>query len=213
MVSSSKSHPNLDLERRLKADGHHLIAGVDEVGRGSWAGPVVAAAVILPLDSLQLLRSLRDVRDSKQLTAIQRDQCFSAILEIAVSIGIGWASHHVVDRYGLAYANASALHRAVRSLPVRPQALLLDHFGLPDCPLPQLSVTKGDAQSLSIASASIVAKVIRDRWMARYELRCPGYGFERHKGYGTARHQDALRQMGPCSIHRLSFSPFREEVV
>jgi ribonuclease HII len=184
-----------------------VIAGVDEVGRGSWAGPVVAAAVVLPLEWPDLCRALDGVRDSKQLSAERREELFQAILSLSSAIGIGWSTHHVVDRMGIAAANRRAMERAVARLSVRPDALLLDYFELPSCSLPQRSVPQGDARSLSIACASIVAKVVRDRWMQKCDARFPGYGFGQHKGYGTPQHRAALEEQGPSPLHRLSFRP------
>ncbi|MGH2444231.1 MAG: ribonuclease HII [Chloroflexota bacterium] len=198
--------PDLGLERSLLKQGHVRIAGVDEVGRGSWAGPVVAAAVILPLDRRGLVRKLDGLRDSKEMTARQREKLSLTVFGIA-RIGIGWASHHVVDREGLAFANRAALLRAVANLPEVPDALLLDHFRLPGSTLPQVAISHGDSLSLSIAAASVVAKVLRDRWMTRCGARFPEYGFEQHKGYGTRQHRTALTDLGPCPLHRRSFMP------
>lgn len=199
--------PTLRFERELLRQGFERIAGVDEVGRGSLAGPVVAASVILPIRSRSRMRRLAGLDDSKVLTGAQREMLYTSIAEIALAIGIGWASHHVVDRDGIAAANRRALLRAVSNCPRLPDALLLDHFALPQCPLPQLPLTHGDSLSLSIAAASVVAKVIRDRWMTRCDRIFPGYGFSGHKGYGTPGHRDALRRLGPCKLHRRSFQP------
>jgi ribonuclease HII len=187
--------------------GHRLIAGVDEAGRGSWAGPVVAAAVILPVHIPAIIKELAEVRDSKLLSAQQRHEAADAILCRCTAISVGWATHHVVDERGLTAANRSAMLRAVAALRARPDSLLIDYFRLPDCPLPQTSITKGDSRCLSIAAASIIAKVFRDRWMEKCEVRFPGYGFARHKGYGTPAHREALRRLGPSPIHRMSFAP------
>jgi ribonuclease HII len=190
--------------------GHRLIAGVDEAGRGSWAGPVVAAAVVLPLYIPALLEELAEVRDSKLLSAPQREDAAGAILRHCTAVAVGWATHHVVDERGLNAANLRAMLRAVAALRARPDSLLIDYFRLPDCPLPQISITKGDSQCLSIAAASIIAKVFRDRWMEKCEVRFPGYGFARHKGYGTPAHREALRRLGPSPIHRMSFAPLAQ---
>jgi ribonuclease HII len=199
--------PTLRYERQLLREGYGRIAGVDEVGRGSLAGPVVAASVILPVRSRAQMSGLRGLLDSKQLTAEGRQHFFTLVLSVAESIGIGWASHHVVDREGIAVANRRALLRAVTRMRVQPDVLLLDHFALPESPLPQHPITRGDSLSMSIAAASIVAKVVRDRWMTRCEDRFPGYGFCRNKGYGTAAHRTALLTLGPCPLHRRSFEP------
>lgn len=199
--------PSLDYERRLFADGYTLVAGVDEVGRGSWAGPIVAAAVILPCGDPALPGLLDGLRDSKQLSATRREELSLLVLEHATAVGIGSSSHHVIDSLGVAWANRRAMLRAVLRLPTEPDALLLDHFRLPETDLPQIPVTKGDSLCLSIAAASVVAKTVRDRWMQRCEERYPGYDFARNKGYGTAAHLRALERLGPSPLHRVSFSP------
>lgn len=201
-----RGSPTLDMERELWDRGVPLVAGLDEVGRGAWAGPIVAAAVILPAQTLSLAETLSGVRDSKQLTTEQRDQLSVLVFRHAL-VGIGWASHHVIDRDGLAHANRLALLRAAYALPQRPQALLIDYFKLPACPLPQQSLPHGDSISLSIAAASIVAKVVRDRWMTVASGRYASYGFEQHKGYGTPAHRAALAAHGICRLHRRSFLP------
>ena len=203
--------PTLEAELALLAEGYRLIAGVDEVGRGSWAGPVVAAAVILPIADPRTSRALAGVRDSKQLTPRRREQLFSTILNVGEGVGVGWASHHVVDSIGIAAANRRAMLRAVRNLPITPDVLLLDYFRLPESSLPQVSLTCGDSRSLSIAAASVVAKVVRDRWMTRCDSRFPGYGFASHKGYGTPVHRSALAEHGPCALHRRSFGPVLDQ--
>lgn len=199
--------PTLLCERRLQRQGFSIVAGVDEVGRGSWAGPLVTAAVVLPAGR-RALGLLRDcVRDSKQLAPRDRVQAYRAILSSGAIVAVGWASHHVIDSIGLAPANRRAMCRAVDHLNVRPDALLLDHFALPECPLPQTCVTKGDSRCLSVAAASIVAKLVRDDWMMKADARYPGYGFARHKGYGTGAHVRALRELGPSPLHRRTFAP------
>lgn len=203
--------PNLTLERRLLSQGYHLIAGIDEVGRGAWAGPVVAAAVILPLELRGLRRKLQGVNDSKQLTAQQREQWLTVIGEVAVTIAIGGAGPSEIDQGGIVPATKAAMQRAVAMLHPQPEALVIDAVNLQSVvPLPQLAVNYGDTLSLSIAAASIVAKVARDRLMARLDSQYPGYDFARHKGYGTAAHQAALKRLGPCPIHRRSFAPIAQ---
>jgi ribonuclease HII len=206
-VQAKALAPTLELEYALLLEGYRLIAGVDEVGRGSWAGPVVAAAVVLPLGDSASLTMLEGLRDSKQLSAEERTEAAKAIRAAGASIGIGWSSHHVVDGRGIAAANRGAMVRAIAGLKERPDCLLIDFMRLPECPLPQVCIPKGDEQSLSVAAASIVAKVVRDRWMTRCEGRYPGYGFASHKGYGTEAHRTALARQGPSPIHRLSFRP------
>lgn len=209
VVAAEREVPTLDLERILYFEGYLQVAGVDEVGRGSWAGPVVAAAVILP-DDPSIGDVLKDVRDSKQVPEPERERLADLIVRSAQAVGVGWCSHHVIDRDGLGPANRRAMARAVASLPVQPDAILLDHFQLRECDLPQLAVPHGDARSLSIASASIIAKVFRDRWMTRCHHRFPDYGFASNKGYGTREHREALALRGPCSLHRRSFAPIAE---
>jgi ribonuclease HII len=145
--------------------------------------------------------------DSKALTAADRERWYERVLVTADAVGIGWASHHVIDRLGIAAANRRALLRAAANCRIDPDILLLDYFSLPESPLPQFPVTHGDSLSLSIAAASVIAKVLRDRWMSRWDQRFPGYEFGRHKGYGTALHREALRRLGPCPLHRRSFEP------
>jgi ribonuclease HII len=203
----SKARPTLEYERAARRGGHAVVAGVDEVGRGSWAGPVVAAAVILPLRRRGLARTLEIVHDSKQLTAEQRILAYESIFAVGALVSLGWASHHVIDRCGLAFANRRAMCRAIAGLPITPNLVLIDHFALPECDLPQVCITRGDAECLSIAAASVVAKVFRDNCMSRLDRRYPGYGFSRHKGYGTADHRAALATLGISPLHRRSFGP------
>jgi ribonuclease HII len=197
----------LRIERSLQAHEHNLIAGLDEVGRGCLAGPLVAAAVVLPLDSATLPAELEGVRDSKDLLPAEREELYSVIVRVAVAIGLGWSSEREVDRLGLAAANRTAMTRALAALSARPDALIVDFLRLPGCSQIQYCLPHADSLSLSVASASIVAKVVRDRWMVRYDARFPQYGFAEHKGYGTRRHLEALRSHGPCPLHRRSFAP------
>ncbi len=202
--------PNLLLERRLRAQGYHLIAGIDEAGRGAWAGPVVAAAVILPLDRRDLRAALRGANDSKQLTPRQRERFFDVIHEVALAVGVGGAGPGEIDRDGIVAATRAAMERAVSMLNPQPHALLIDAVNLQSLiPLPQRSLNYGDSVSLSIAAASIVAKVSRDRALAVLDVRYPGYGFARHKGYGTAAHHAALQRLGATEAHRKSYAPVR----
>ena len=198
---------SLSYEESLRDHGYGMIAGVDEVGRGSWAGPIVAAAVILPLHLPNISVLLATVNDSKKLTPAQRQDAFQQIMNSGASVALGWSSHHVVDAVGLGAANQRALKRAVKNLPAMPHALLVDYFRLSDCSLAQLCLPHGDSLSLSIAAASIVAKVVRDRWMVSCDRRYPAYGFASHKGYGTRTHHEALKCHGPCKLHRRSFAP------
>ena len=205
-------HANLAFEAELWQAGFCRVAGADEAGRGAWAGPVVAAAVILPPDADALAALLGQVDDSKKLSPAARERVFGRIGAEAVAVGVGCASAKEIDRLGIAPANRLALERAVAGLAVSPDFLLLDFFTLPDLALPQRGVPHGDALSLSIAAASIIAKVTRDRWMAAQDAIYPGYSFVRHKGYGTAAHRDALDRLGPCAIHRRSFAPVAQRL-
>ncbi|NLS76494.1 MAG: ribonuclease HII [Chloroflexi bacterium] len=203
--------PTLDTELTLFGQGYRLIAGLDEVGRGSWAGPVMAAAVALPLERQGLLEDLAGVRDSKQLAPRQRERLLPLIRRAALAIGIGSVPAAEIDRIGIVPATRQAMALALADLSLQPDYLLIDALRLPAIRLPQYALPKGDAKCLCIAAASIVAKVARDQLMVAEEARYPGYGFAAHKGYGTAQHRAALAQLGPCPIHRLSFAPLREQ--
>ena len=202
--------PDLHFERALLKHGHRLIAGVDEAGRGAWAGPVIAAAVILPLDRPLVLKELAaaGVNDSKQLTPRQRERLYHLIREKAVAVGMGGVSARFIDRDGILKATRKAMQRAVSILPTQPDALLIDAVDLSSLvPLPQKFMPFGDSLSLSIAAASIIAKVSRDIFMAQLDALYPGYAFGRHKGYGTRLHREALERAGVSEMHRRSFKP------
>lgn len=200
--------PSLAEERELRAQGYRLIAGIDEAGRGALAGPVVAAAVILPsqIDALWL----NQVKDSKQLTPARREVLFGHIREIAISVGIGMVHHRVIDDQGIVKATRLAMKLAIDHLSPLPESLLIDYIRLPEVPLPQKGITNGDELCLSIACASIVAKVSRDRLMIELDRIYPGYGLAQHKGYGTKAHISCLYRVGPCPIHRQSFRPISD---
>lgn len=208
-MSNKTASPTLAYETRLWAQGYRRVAGLDEAGRGAWAGPVVAAAVILPPDDPDLAQHLAGVRDSKALTPARREALLPVIQAYAVSWGLGAVPPAEVDALGIVPATRQAMVLALQALSSPADSLLLDHLSLPDLPLPQQSLPKGDARVLSIAAASIVAKVGRDRMMVALEAQFPGYGFARHKGYGTAQHRTALTALGPSAAHRLSFAPLR----
>jgi ribonuclease HII len=199
--------PSFAEEELLRAQGYHLVAGLDEVGRGSLAGPVLAAAVILPHDVKG--DWVHQVRDSKLLSGKARETLFRYIQETAVSIGIGAASHEEIDSSGIVKATYSAMRLAIEQLSPAPQYLLIDYLKLPEVPLPQKGLIDGDSLCLSIACASIVAKVTRDRLIAEFDDIYHGYGFAQHKGYGTREHLACLHRMGPCPIHRKSFQPLK----
>ncbi len=202
--------PNFAEERSLWLQGLELVAGVDEVGRGPLAGPVVAAAVILSPSSD--FRWLFHVRDSKQLSPADRRELATYIWRDAIAIGVGFVSHTAIDRLRIAEATRQAMMRAVGELRMRPQYLIIDALSLPACSLPQKGIIGGDARCISIASASIVAKVARDRYMEGQDRRFSGYDFARNKGYPTPRHLEALHRLGPCDLHRRSFAPVRDLV-
>ncbi|MGB9880073.1 MAG: ribonuclease HII [Anaerolineae bacterium] len=202
----------LDLarEQELWEAGYRWVAGLDEVGRGALAGPVVAAAVVLPPCRNDLCSILSQVRDSKMLTPRQRATLFPIICATSLGIGLGIASARFIDRWGIAPAVKRAMVMAVRNLPLVPDYLLIDAVRLPEASIAQESLIKGDTRVLSIAAASIVAKVFRDRLMVALDRYYPGYGFAVHKGYGTAAHCTALEYLGPSPAHRRSFAPVRE---
>lgn len=202
-----RSYPGLGAEWGCLARGYRLVAGIDEVGRGSWAGPLVAAAVVLPLGDERSLSALEGVCDSKLLSPGQRNRLSARIMKVALGVGVGVVSARLVDELGLTRANRRAMARAVESLPQRPDFLLIDAFQLPEVDLPQMGIVDGDGSSLTIAAASIVAKVYRDALMVEYSRFYPGYGFAQHKGYGTDEHRMALARFGPTAIHRFSYEP------
>lgn len=201
--------PTLDWERWLWQRGYRLVAGVDEVGRGALAGPLVAAAVVLPPDS-PLPAELAALRDSKSLPPAEREGLAAVIADCALAVGVAEVPAALIDAVGIAAAGQLALARAVSALPVAPQALLTDAFRIRAATQPQLALVQADARCVSVAAASVIAKVHRDRLMRALHLDYPAYGFDRHKGYGTAAHQAALRRHGPCALHRRSFAPVRE---
>jgi len=207
--------PDLAAERALWRAGIELIAGIDEVGRGPLAGPVAAGAVVLP----QLpritgrFRWLSRVRDSKQLPPAAREELSEYIWQHAFAAAVAFVSVSAIDRIGIAEASRQAWLGAISELVVRPAHLLLDAFRLPACGLPQTAVIDGDEKIMSIACASIIAKVARDRLMAEEHASHPGYGFVTNKGYATPEHFAALDRLGPCQLHRRSFSPVREMIM
>ena len=203
--------PTFDEEEKLIARGYRIIAGVDEVGRGPLAGPVVAAAVILPWGKQPSW--LSRVRDSKQLTPSQRESIFDRITASRVAYGLGVVSHEVIDKRGIAPATRLAMRYAIEQLSTCPDYLLIDFIQLPAIRIPQKSVVNGDSICLSIAAASIVAKVSRDRLMVELDNQFPGYGLAQHKGYGTPEHLEALQRLGPCPIHRKTFMPVRDRLL
>lgn len=201
--------PTLSEERALLEAGYHLIAGVDEAGRGTWAGPVAAAAVVLPVRSADKLAALDGVCDSKALPPRRREELERRIAETALAVGFGLASASEIDAIGVLPATRLAMRRAIANLGITADFLLTDAVRLSEEIVHQKSIVRGDALCFSVAAASIVAKVRRDRLMAELDGLYPGYGFARHKGYGTAQHLAALLALGPCPIHRCTFAPVR----
>ena len=194
--------PTFSEERALIARGITMIAGVDEAGCGCWAGPVYAAAVILPLDSRIGL-----VRDSKTLSLDQRLRVADRIKEEAAAWAVGTASVEEIDRLNIRGAGALAMRRAVEGLAMAPQFVLIDAFKIPGLAVPSKSIVRGDSKVKSIAAASVIAKVSRDKHLDELDREHPGYGFASHKGYGTKEHQAALARLGPCAVHRRTYAP------
>ena len=207
MPAEIVKHPSFIEEERLAKQGYRFIAGIDEVGRGPLAGPVVAAAVILPLHLVAPWLPL--VRDSKELTPKRRASLFPLIEAAAVGIGVGFTGPEVIDNQGIVRATKMAMRSAVEQLTQAPDFLLIDFVALPEIALSQRSITKGDSHCLSIACASIIAKVTRDSVMVELDEAYPGYGFARNKGYATREHLLGLRQLGACPIHRKCFATVR----
>ena len=201
--SKPKTVPSFDLETAAFAEGFSVVAGIDEAGRGPWAGPVVAAAVVL--DEANIPAGLND---SKKLSATRRDELFDEITA-AAKVGIGIADVALIDDMNILQATMWAMAEGLRLLPVKPELALIDGNRAPPIDCPARTVVKGDAVSVSVAAASIIAKVTRDRMMVELDAQFPGYSFARHKGYGTAIHQNALARLGLCPAHRRSFAPIR----
>jgi len=200
--------PSFAEERILRAQGYHYVAGVDEVGRGALMGPVVAAAVILPENFKSRWKSR--VRDSKQLSPEAREYLYYFIKETAITYGVGASSSEVIDTLGIAKATRLAMIEAIERLMPQPQYLLIDYVRLVETQLPQKGIKHGDSLCFSIACASIIAKVARDKLVTEMDKEFPGYGFAGHKGYGTEEHLKCLREKGPCKLHRRSFRPVSE---
>ena len=189
-------------ERECWLAGFARVAGVDEAGRGPLAGPVVAACVVLPR---RLPKRLAGLDDSKRLSEARREGLYAALLELVPDVGVGQASPEEIDALNILNATFLAMRRAIAEVPGVAHVLVDGNQRVRELTLPQRPIVKGDARSAAIAAASIVAKVTRDRLMAECEARFPGYGFARHKGYGTAAHYEALAPLGPCELHRRSF--------
>lgn len=206
-----EGHFALDLDRMeqtLAEKGYQAVCGVDEVGRGPLAGPVVAAAVILPLDI-----ELEGLDDSKKLSPLRREKLFDMIAQLGIPCAVGVIDHHDIDRINILQASLMAMRKAVNDLSQPPDFVLVDgKFTIPNISFPQFAMVHGDARCRSIAAASIVAKVTRDRIMARFEELHPQFSFAQHKGYPTPAHLKELKDHGPCEIHRRSFRPVAEVI-
>lgn len=197
----------LAFEQQARRRGYGIIAGIDEAGRGALAGPVVAAAVILPAGL-----HIDGVDDSKKLTPATREHLFDVVMERALAVGVGIGDPELIDSINILQATRVAMLEAVARLSLQPDYLLIDGITTIDSPLPQKTIKKGDSLSLSIAAASIIAKVSRDRLMRDLDAVHPEYGFAGHKGYGSATHLEAISRFGPSKVHRLTFGGVREHV-
>lgn len=196
--------PDLKFEKALWKTGVTLVGGIDEAGRGAWAGPVSAGIVILPADT-NILKTLRGVRDSKLMTAKQRETWADTIKEICLAWGVGFASAEEIDASSILPATRLAVRRALNNLSKVPEHLITDYLNLPEISIPQTPLVKGDRRCLSVAAASVLAKTSRDEIMCQLDENYPAYGFGLHKGYGTKRHQAAIHQHGLSGEHRSSF--------
>ena len=204
MKQSITPEQHYHYENEARIAGYKLIAGGDEAGRGPWAGPVTAAMAILPEEPCII-----GLNDSKKLTRNQRKELYEEIKDKAVAYGIGWASVEEIDKFNILEATRLAFKRAFVQLNPQPDYVLLDFIKLPWLKLPHQAFAKGETLSASVAAASILAKEARDIEMERLALEYPEYGFDNHKGYGTAAHMEALKKYGPCKLHRMSFKPIK----
>ena len=193
-------------ELACQRSGYKQIAGIDEAGRGALAGPVIAAAIILPLNC-----NIDSLRDSKQLTPKQRDRLADEIYRVALSVGIGAADNRTVDRLNVLKATLLAMQNAIEKLTLQPDYLLVDGINFPATDIPGEAIPKGDSRSYSVAAASIIAKTTRDRIMIELDRAYPHYGFQKHKGYPTSQHRQAIAQFGASDIHRRTFKLLRDD--
>ncbi len=210
-LSLIPARPDLQFEQALWKKGLRLVAGVDEAGRGALIGPVAAAAVVLPCDQPDLFDRLEGVRDSKEMKPEERDYWAVEIQSTAVGWAVGYASAAEIDQIGIAPATRLAAGRALGKLALKVEHILIDYISLPELTTPQTSLVKGDARSLTIAAASVLAKTGRDAILVAMDTEFPGYGLAQNKGYATAAHRAAIASLGPCAQHRHSFAPIRVE--
>lgn len=206
-MSLVPERPDLQFERNLWQKGLRLVAGVDEAGRGALLGPVAAGAVVLPHDLADLFERLEGVRDSKEMTPADRDRWAVIIKQTALCWAVGYASAAEIDQIGIAPATCLAAGRALKSLPVTVEHILIDYIKLPEVTTPQTSLIKGDARSLTIAAASVLAKTERDARLVTLDADYPGYALASNKGYATHAHRAAIASLGPCALHRHTFAP------
>lgn len=202
---------NFSEELNIFAKGYNIVGGIDEAGRGPLAGPVVAACVVAQPGIEASMEELAIIKDSKKMTEKRREKAFDLIYEFFPEVGIGICDHKTVDRINILEASFLAMKKAVGSLKQKPDFIIVDgKFEIPNFSTKQKALKKGDSFVLSIAAASVVAKVTRDRMMLEMHAKYPDYGFAQHKGYGTKLHMKSLRKHGPCPIHRTSFRPVKE---
>lgn len=204
--------PDFSREAALQKGGYLSVAGVDEAGRGPWAGPVVAGAVIFENDEKLIAELIAaGIRDSKKISEKKREKLYDFIIQSSKAWGVGIVSEKMIDEINILNATKLAMKLALEKMSVRPDFLLIDGNGiLQDFPARQIAVPRADQTVLSVSAASILAKVTRDRILIQFEEKYPGYGFAKHKGYGTQMHMDALLRLGPCEIHRRSFAPIKK---
>ncbi len=200
---------NLEIEKKAWSKGYELIGGIDEVGRGPLAGPVVAACVVAR-QGVEIGEKLKEVKDSKKLSEKKREELFR-IIDDNFEVGVGICDKDTIDKINILQASLLAMKKALSAHNERPDFVLVDgKMKIPNCVIPQINIIKGDSKVFLIAAASIIAKVYRDQLMIEYDKKYPEYGFAKHKGYGTKFHMEALQKYGPCPIHRTSFAPVKK---
>jgi len=201
----------LDFEKKLFKQGYKYIAGVDEVGRGPLAGPVVSACVVVDRRFLKDINNLQNLNDSKKTSEKNRDKIFAEIRNNAISVGIGVVNEKTIDRINILQASLLSSKKAILSVKQKPDIVLVDgKYKIPDLDLNQEAIIQGDAKVAIIALASIIAKVYRDKLMTKLSTKYPGYNFNKNKGYGTLEHREKIKELGPCGVHRLSFAPLKD---